>query len=134
MDHPKEDRNQWEFMRNPGPTKKGLYYNRGIHYKFSTILNSINTGTSEDILWSNSSTQMWSTSKDWKAKFINKTGPTKTFVKNKRSTRINGPQLKLENQIMAYRWTFKKDPLKLEKKDFVSDPHIKEVRSLSPEM
>ena len=77
---------------------------------------------------------MWSTSKDWKAKFINKTGPTKTFVKNKRSTRINGPQLKLENQIMAYRWTFKKDPLKLEKKDFVSDPHIKEVRSLSPEM
>ena len=28
---------------------------------------------------------------------------------------MSGPQLKIKNQIMAYRWTFRKDPLKLEK-------------------
>ena len=28
---------------------------------------------------------------------------------------MSGPQLKTKNQIMAYRWTFRKDPLKLEK-------------------
>ena len=28
---------------------------------------------------------------------------------------MNGPQLKIKNQIMAYRWIFRKDPLKLEK-------------------
>ena len=28
---------------------------------------------------------------------------------------MSDPQLKTENQIMAYRWTFRKDPLKLEK-------------------
>ena len=28
---------------------------------------------------------------------------------------ISGSQLKIKNQIMAYRWTFRKDPLKLEK-------------------
>ena len=33
----------------------------------------------------------------------------------KRSTRISGPQLKVKNQIMAYRWSFGKDSLKLEK-------------------
>ena len=27
---------------------------------------------------------------------------------------MSGPQLKIKNQIMAYRWTFRKDPLKLE--------------------
>ena len=39
----------------------------------------------------------------------------KSFFKNKRTNRISGSQLKIKNQIMAYRWTFKKDPLKLEK-------------------
>ena len=39
----------------------------------------------------------------------------KSFFQNKRSTRIGRPQLKIRNQIMAYRWTFGKDPLKLEK-------------------
>ena len=34
---------------------------------------------------------------------------------NKGSNCINGPQLKVKNQIMAYFWTFGKDPLKLEK-------------------
>ena len=28
---------------------------------------------------------------------------------------ISGSQLKIKNQIMAYRWTFRKDPLKLGK-------------------
>ena len=28
---------------------------------------------------------------------------------------MSGPQLKIKSQIMAYRWTFGKDPLNLEK-------------------
>ena len=28
---------------------------------------------------------------------------------------MSGPQLKIKNQSLAYRWTFKKDSLKLEK-------------------
>ena len=28
---------------------------------------------------------------------------------------MRGPQLKIKNQIMAYGWTLRKDPLKLEK-------------------
>ena len=28
---------------------------------------------------------------------------------------MNSPQLKIKNQIMSYRWTLRKDPLKLEK-------------------
>ena len=32
-----------------------------------------------------------------------------------RSTRINGPQLKIKNQIMAYRWTLAKNLKKFEK-------------------
>ena len=35
-------------------------------------------------------------------------GPTEKFHKNKRCTRIGGPQLKIKNQIMAYHWTFGK--------------------------
>ena len=56
-----------------------------IHnYPQSTIeYNSTNTGISENILWSNSSIQMWSTSKDWKKDYVIKTGPTgpKSFSK-----------------------------------------------------
>ena len=37
------------------------------------------------------------------------------FLWNKRRTSINGPQLKIKNQIMSYQWTFGKDSLKLEK-------------------
>ena len=58
---------------------------------------------------------MWSTSKNWKTGYVIKTGPTEKFLQNKKSTRISGPQLKIKNQIMAYRLTFEKDPLKLEK-------------------
>ena len=32
---------------------------------------------------------------------------------------MSGPQLKIKNQIMTYRWTFRKNPLK-----FVSDPQL----------
>ena len=39
--------------------------------------------------------------------------PLKRFD-TQRWTRISSPQLKIKNQTMAYRWTFKKDPLKLE--------------------
>ena len=58
---------------------------------------------------------MWFASKDWKTGYVLKTGPTEKFLSNKRSTRISRPQLKIKNQIMAYRQTFAKDPLKLEK-------------------
>ena len=58
---------------------------------------------------------MWSNSKDWKTGFVIKTGSTEKFLKNKRSTRISSLQLKIENQIMTYRWTFRKDSLILEK-------------------
>ena len=44
-----------------------------------------------------------------------KTGPTEMFLENKRNTRISGPQLKIINQIMTYRWSFGKDPLKQDK-------------------
>ena len=64
---------------------------------------------------------MWSTSKDWKTGYAIKTGPTEKFPKNKRSTIISGPQLKIKNQIMAYHWTFGKDPLKLERKLWAID-------------
>ena len=42
-------------------------------------------------------------------------GPTGKFIQNKRSTRLSGPQLEIKNQILAYRWIFRKDPRKLEK-------------------
>ena len=41
-----------------------------------------------------------------------KTGPTEKFLQNKRSTRISGSQLKIKNQIMAYRWLFAEKILK----------------------
>ena len=69
-------------------------------HKWSTIdYNSIIAGTFENILWSNRSSQMWSNSKDWKTGYVIKTGPTDS-------------QLKIKNQIMAYRRTFGKDPQK----------------------
>ena len=51
-----------------------------------------------------------------------KTGPTEKFLSNKRSTRINSPELKFKNQIIAYRWTFEKDSQKLDK--FCDQPTI----------
>ena len=54
---------------------------RNIHYKWSTIkCNSINTGTSENILWGNSSILMWPTSKDWETGYFIRTGPTEKFL------------------------------------------------------
>ena len=97
------------------PKKSSETREASIIAKGSTIkYNSISTGTSENILWSNSSIQMWSTSKDWKTGYVVKTGPTEKFFENKRNTHISGPQLRIKNQIMAYRWTFRIDPLKLE--------------------
>ena len=50
-------------------------------YKWSTIdYDVINTGTSENIPWSNSSIEMWSTDKDWKTGNVMKTGPTEKFL------------------------------------------------------
>ena len=42
--------------------------------------NRINTWPSPNILWNNSSIQMWSTSKDWKTGCVIKTGPTEKFL------------------------------------------------------
>ena len=50
---------------------------------------------------------MWSASKDLKTSYVIKAGPTKHFL-------LSGPQLKEKSQTMIYRWTFGKDPLKLE--------------------
>ena len=75
--------------------------------------NNSNTGPSENILWSNSNIQMWSTSKELKIGYFMKAGPTEKFLWNKRSIQVSALQLKIKNQIMAYCWTFKKDPLKL---------------------
>ena len=82
---------------------------------FAIEYNSINPGTSENIPCSNSSIQIWSTSKDLKASYVIKTGPTEKFLQNKKSIRISGPQLKIKYQFMAYGWTFKKDSAKSEK-------------------
>ena len=49
--------------------------NRSLHVYYD----SVNTGTSENI-WSNSSIQMWSTSKDWKTGYFIKTGATEKFL------------------------------------------------------
>ena len=58
---------------------------------------------------------MWSTSKDWKTSYFIETGPTEKFPSNKRNALISGPNLKIKNQIMTYRWTFRIDLLKLAK-------------------
>ena len=58
---------------------------------------------------------MWSSSKDWKTNYFIKTGPTEKFLSNKRNTLISGPNLKIKNQFMTYRWTFGIDRLKLAK-------------------
>ena len=48
---------------------------------WSTIeYDSINTETSENIPWSNSSIQMWPTSKDWKTGYVIKTKPAEKFL------------------------------------------------------
>ena len=57
---------------------------------------------------------MWSTSKYWKIGYVIKIGSLKIFSK-RREAPVSGPQLKIKNQIMVYRWTFGKDSLKLEK-------------------
>ena len=52
-----------------------------VMFKCSTIEhNGINAGTSENILWSNISIQMWCTSMDWKTGYVIKTGPTEKFL------------------------------------------------------
>ena len=58
---------------------------------------------------------MWSISKDWKTGYVIESGPAEKFIHNKRSTRLSGPQLEIKNQILAYRWIFRKNPRKLEK-------------------
>ena len=54
-----------DYRRNPGSAAKVLYNKKKHPYKWPAIeCNSINTGTFEIILWSNSRLQMWYTSKD----------------------------------------------------------------------
>ena len=99
----------WSYWKNPLKQEKDPH-------KWSTIkYNSINTGPSQNILWSNSSIEMWSTSWDWKTGYLIKAGPTGKFLWNKRNTCISRRQSKIKSEIMAYRWTFGKDLLKLEK-------------------
>ena len=119
-DHPKEDHNEQEFKRLIiGGILDQLEKSsktREASYKWSRIKYvSIKTWPSQNVIWNNSSIQMWSTSKDWKTNCVLKTGPTEEFLQNKRSTLISSPPLKIKNQITAYRWTFGKDPLNLEK-------------------
>ena len=84
-------------------------------YKWSTIEhNSINTGTSENIISSNNSIPMWSISKNWKRGYVIKIRATEKFLQNKRSTCISRPELKIK-KIIVYRWTFTKVSLKLRK-------------------
>ena len=68
-------------------TESLKYWNRPLKqekhpYKWFKIkYNSINSGTSESILWSNSNIQMWSiNNKDWKTGYVIKTGPTEKFL------------------------------------------------------
>ena len=67
----------WTYWKSPLKQEK-------YPYKWSTIEDkSINTGTSENIIWSDSSIQMWSTSKDWKTGYVIKTEPTESSFKIK---------------------------------------------------
>ena len=71
-----------DYKWNLGPTEIVLWNKRSIHYKWFAIkYNSINTGTSENILWSNSSIQIRSITKDWITDYVIKTGPTENFSK-----------------------------------------------------
>ena len=71
----------WTYWK--GPLKQEKY-----PYKWSTIEDkSINNGTSENIIWSDSSIQMWSTSKDWKIyllksffKKVHTAGPSEEII------------------------------------------------------
>ena len=58
---------------------------------------------------------MWFTTNDWKKVYVVKIGPTEKFFLNKKSSGISDRQSNIKNQIMAYRWTFRKDSVKLEK-------------------
>ena len=64
----------WTYWRSPLKQKKHPYKWFTIEY------NSMNIGTSENILWRNSSIQMWSTSKNWKKDYVIKTGPTEKLL------------------------------------------------------
>ena len=118
MDILKDDHNERKFKRliigGILDQLERSFKTREASYKWSTIKhNSINTRSSQSILWNNSSIQMWSTSKDWKGCVI-KTWPSEKFLWNNRSTLISSPQLKIKIQIMAYHWTFRVDPRNLE--------------------
>ena len=86
VDHPKEDHNERMFKHVRLRSESGTYWKSPVKkenypYKWFTIKhNSINTRTSKNILWSNSSIQMCSTSKDWKTGYVMKTGPTEKFL------------------------------------------------------
>ena len=64
----------WTYRESPLKPEKHSYIWSKINY------NSINTGTSENVLWSNSSIQMWSISKDWQTSYAIKSGPTEKFL------------------------------------------------------
>ena len=56
----------FDYSRNPGPTKKFSKTREASIISGPQLNISINTRTSENIIWSNISIQMWSTNKDWK--------------------------------------------------------------------
>ena len=85
VNHPKEDHNEHQFKRSIidgildqlGKSSK----TKEASCKWSTIqYNSINTRHSQNILWSDSSIQRWSTSKSWKTGCVIKTRPTEKFL------------------------------------------------------
>ena len=60
---------------------KKSFKTRKASYKWSKIRYiGISTETFKKILWSNSSIQMWSISKDYKTGYVRETGPTKKFI------------------------------------------------------
>ena len=85
MDHPKEDHKEREFKpwiigRILDLTKK--FSKQEKHpYKLSKIKYiGINTEGFENILWSNSSIQIWSINKDWKTGYVIEISPTEKVV------------------------------------------------------
>ena len=60
----------WNYWQSPLKQKKHPY----------NFTISIDTGPSQNIFWSNSNIQMWSTSRDWKTGYVIKTGPTEKLL------------------------------------------------------
>ena len=84
------------------------------------MLVAFNTGASQNILWSNSSTQMWSTSKDWKTDHVIKLDLVKSFSKEKRTYKRSTIKEQKSN------YDLQKRSSKI-REDFVSDTQLNDI-------